>query len=259
MAKTSHTTRVAIIIPCYNYAEYLSEAIKSVLAQQPRTGVKIECIVIDDGSTDGSRAEAERFKSRGVRYYYRQNSGLSAARNTGLKQTKSEYVCFLDADDKIESTFVNACLDALQVEVESIGYVYTQMQYFGDDERVTKAPDFDVAKIKRMNYIHASAFFRRNCFDEVLYDERLRSGFEDWDLYLSLAERGITGRLVDQPLLAYRKHTTTQVSMSDKFASELKGNKLQLRIQLKHWRFVSLRAVVHTLLRVIRLQFGIQR
>jgi hypothetical protein len=59
--------------------------------------------------------------------------------------------------------------------------------------------------------------------------------------------------------LAYRKHTTTQKSMSDQFASELKGNRLQLRIQLKHWRFVSLRAVAHTLLRVVRLQFGVQR
>jgi glycosyltransferase involved in cell wall biosynthesis len=259
MAKTSHTTRIAIVIPCYNYADYLSEALESVLAQLPRVGVRIECVVIDDGSTDDSRKEAEKFKSRGVRYHYRKNGGLSAARNTGLEQTKSDYVCFLDADDKLEPTFVNTCLDALKAEPKSIGYVYTQMQYFGDDKRVTQAPDFDEAKIKRMNYIHASAFFRRECFDLVSYDERLRSGFEDWDLYLTLAERGITGRLVDQPLLAYRKHTTTQKSMSDQFASELKGNRLQLRIQLKHWRFVSLRAVAHTLLRVVRLQFGVQR
>jgi glycosyltransferase involved in cell wall biosynthesis len=127
MAKTSHTTRIAIVIPCYNYADYLSEALESVLAQLPRVGVRIECVVIDDGSTDDSRKEAEKFKSRGVRYHYRKNGGLSAARNTGLEQTKSDYVCFLDADDKLEPTFVNTCLDALKKNDYYLEYARTQL------------------------------------------------------------------------------------------------------------------------------------
>jgi glycosyltransferase involved in cell wall biosynthesis len=86
---------VSVIVPNYNYARYLGEAIDSVLAQ---TYADIELIVVDDGSTDGSRAVIESYGDR-VTAIFQQNRGVSAARNSGVAASSGEFVAFLDADD----------------------------------------------------------------------------------------------------------------------------------------------------------------
>src|ERR687890_856397 len=87
---------VSVVIPCYNQAHFLGEAIESVLAQSyPR----FEIIVVDDGSTDDTSKVAARHP--GGRYVYQNNQGVSAARNSGLARSEGEYVVFLDADDRL--------------------------------------------------------------------------------------------------------------------------------------------------------------
>ena len=86
---------VSVIIPCYNQAHYLGEAIASVLGQ---THAHYEIIVVDDGSTDDTERVAARHT--GVRCLRKKNGGLAAARNTGLRASKGDYVVFLDADDR---------------------------------------------------------------------------------------------------------------------------------------------------------------
>jgi glycosyltransferase involved in cell wall biosynthesis len=86
---------VSVIIPNYNYAHFLREAIDSVLAQ---TYSNIEIIVVDDGSTDGSREVIESYGNQ-IRAVFQQNKGVSAARNNGVKAGDGEYIAFLDADD----------------------------------------------------------------------------------------------------------------------------------------------------------------
>src|SRR5262245_20604446 len=85
---------VSVIIPCYNHAHYLGEAIESVLAQ---TVQDFEIIVVDDGSTDSTADVAARYPR--VRYVRQNNQGLSAARNTGIKHGLGRFLVFLDADD----------------------------------------------------------------------------------------------------------------------------------------------------------------
>src|ERR1700674_2946625 len=86
---------VSVVIPTYNYRQFVVEAVESVLAQTYRP---IELIVVDDGSTDGTRAELERFEGQ-IRYMFQENRGLPAARNRGIRAAAGEYVAFLDADD----------------------------------------------------------------------------------------------------------------------------------------------------------------
>src|SRR5437899_3943833 len=90
----SGPARVSIVIVCYNQARYLREAIQSALAQ---TIADIEVLVVDDGSTDNTRDVALSFSA--VRYVHQENQGLAAARNTGIRETTSPYLLFLDADD----------------------------------------------------------------------------------------------------------------------------------------------------------------
>src|SRR3712207_4601210 len=87
---------VSIVIPCYNQAHFLGEAIESVLAQ---TYPHFEVVVVDDGSTDNTEAVAARYP--GVRCIRQENQGLAAARNTGIRRSNGSYLVFLDADDRL--------------------------------------------------------------------------------------------------------------------------------------------------------------
>ena len=99
---------ISIIIPNYNGAKFLREAIDSALDQQ---GVELEVIVVDDGSTDDSRAILESYGGR-IRPYFQKNKGASTARNVGLKMAEGDYVKFLDADDWLIP-------DALSIEFQA--------------------------------------------------------------------------------------------------------------------------------------------
>ncbi len=103
------TGRVSIIIPTYNYGNYLGDAVNSCLQQ---THPDVETIVIDDGSTDNTRSVCESFGDR-ITYIYQQNSGVSAARNAGLNIVSGEYVTFLDSDDILTPGSVSTRVDIL--------------------------------------------------------------------------------------------------------------------------------------------------
>lgn len=89
--------KLSFIVPMYNAEAYIKQCIDSILVQDiPQNDYEI--IVVDDGSTDGSRRIIESFADK-VRYFYKENGGQSSARNEGLKQATGQYVCFVDADD----------------------------------------------------------------------------------------------------------------------------------------------------------------
>jgi len=87
---------VSVVIPAYNYGRYLREALDSVLAQ---TFADLEAVVVDDGSTDDTAAIVRTYADPRVRYIYQANAGLSAARNTGIRETRAPFIALLDADD----------------------------------------------------------------------------------------------------------------------------------------------------------------
>jgi glycosyltransferase involved in cell wall biosynthesis len=102
---------VSIIIPAYNYAAFIAEAVNSALRQSHRN---IEVVIIvDDGSTDNTAEVAQRLMQQDarVRYVYQANQGLSAARNTGIKNAKGEFLVFLDADDVLHEHKIAAHLE----------------------------------------------------------------------------------------------------------------------------------------------------
>jgi len=105
---------VTIIIPSYNYARFLPDAVDSALNQQNVPGsVAVEVLVIDDGSTDDTAAVAARYGDR-IRYHRKTNAGLSAARNTGMVEARYDAVIFLDADDQLTPDAVSTLLSAGQ-------------------------------------------------------------------------------------------------------------------------------------------------
>jgi glycosyltransferase involved in cell wall biosynthesis len=109
---------VSVVIPCYNHARFLSEAIESVLRQEYRP---LEIVVIDDGSTDHTAQVAARYPS--VRYRYQPNAGLAAARNTGISESRGSYVLFLDADDLLCAGALGSAVDVI-LQNPGCGFVY---------------------------------------------------------------------------------------------------------------------------------------
>jgi glycosyltransferase involved in cell wall biosynthesis len=196
---------VSVVIPCHNYGRFLAEAIESALAQ---THAPLEIIVIDDGSTDDTRAVASRYASD-VRLLTQHNMGLVAVLNRGLREASGEYFVILSADDVLRPTYVEALLGALLRE-PGTAYAYSAMEYFGSRSGVFRARPFSPAQLLAGNYVNATALTRRSdALDVGGFRPNLENAWEDWDFWLRLLHAGKYGVALDEPLLLYRRHDVT--------------------------------------------------
>lgn len=123
---------VSVIIPAYNRADIVGETIESVLAQ---TYPKFEVIIIDDGSTDNTREVVRRYSDPRIRYFYKANSGLSAARNSGLDSARGEFIAFLDSDDIWHPWKLAAQLEIFS-RYPDVGLVWSDMSTFRTSGKV---------------------------------------------------------------------------------------------------------------------------
>jgi glycosyltransferase involved in cell wall biosynthesis len=210
---------VAVIIPTYNYARFLGDAINSVLAQ---THPADEIIVVDDGSTDDPASVVAQFPK--VQLIRHDNRGLSAARNTGLRSCKTSHVVFLDADDRLLPTALEAGL-AFAATRPDCAFVHGGYHLIseggvpiGPDQINLIDGDAHLALL-RLNTISnpATVLYRRDCLLQVNgFDEALRR-LEDHDLYLRIAQRY---PVASYPLtvVEYRKHGE---NMSNNYVEQL--------------------------------------
>jgi len=232
---------VSIVITCFNEERFLPEAIESALSQ---IYPFVETIVVDDGSTDGSVKVAARYEPR-VTVVRKVNGGLSSARNAGIEAAAGEYVTFLDADDILLPAFASKTVPFLEAD-PNISWVYTQLRHFGRETHVSEFPEFDVQRLVAGNYLRATALLRSEVFADTRFDERLRTGWEDWDFFLSLVERGRRGQLVDEPLMLYRKHPEAD-RMSDVMVAPPIKRRARLYIMRRHLRLFGVWRYTHYL------------
>lgn len=201
---------VSVIIPTFNCAHFLPQTIDSVMSQ---TFHDLEILVVDDGSTDDTRAVVEACNTS-IRYIYQKNQGPSAARNTGIRESRGKYLAFLDSDDlwlpgKLEKQ------TRVMENLPSTGLVYSDLYYF-DSETGSSLGTYPnhhlfasgkiLARLFLDNFIQMSTqLVRREVFREVgLFDESLWS-CEDWDMWLRVSGRFDVG-FVDEPLSMHRLH-----------------------------------------------------
>lgn len=191
--------RVAVVIPCFNDGATLRESIESVLAQ----GEPCELVVIDDGSSESrTLAVLEEISSEGVRVLRQENGGPGAARNHGVSATSAPYVIPLDADDRLAPGAVTALADALDADA-SLALSWGDVVFFGDQTGLMrKADTLDPWLITYVNELPIATLVRRQALVGV-GGWRAR-GYEDWALWMALAERGARGRRVPIPALEYR-------------------------------------------------------
>ncbi len=190
--RSSLDVQVSVIVPSYNYGRYLGEAIESALAQ---TLTQIEVIVVDDGSTDNTPEVLSRYADNPrVRYVRQENRGLSASRNLGIRLAQSEFVAFLDADDRWKPDKLARQL--AQFTGNDVGLVFCGRETFDENGTVTLAPartdDCDrVLELMTVSTVFSpsSVVARKRCFEEVGgFDEALKK-VEDREMWIRIAQR----------------------------------------------------------------------
>ena len=225
---------ISVIVPCYNQAQYLSDALDSVLKQ---TFTNWECIIVNDGSPDNTDKVAKIFCELDARFKYadKKNGGLSAARNFGISLAIGNYILPLDADDKIGSNYLNDAFLILEKN-KNVKIVYCNAVLFGSETGNWILPNYSVEILLKENIIFCSAFFRKSDFTKIIggYDETMVNGFEDWDMWLTLLKNGGEVVKIDKIHFYYRKKNN---SMLTKMSVETK-NQIDNYVHLKHAGFL---------------------
>lgn len=217
MLRFTQDIKVSIIVPCYNYAHFMEEALESILAQ---SYTNWECVIINDGSTDNTEQIALRYCSQDVRfkYYDKENGGHSSARNLGIKNSSGQYILPLDPDDKIAEYYLEKAVTVLENN-PSIKIACFQTQLFGDVDQIIKMPPYDLRSLLIVNYMVNTCMFRRSDFDQTKgYDETML-GFEDWNLWIDLLKKG--GTVEELPLIGYH-YRKKELSVFNTFLKDRK-------------------------------------
>ena len=223
---------VSVVIPCYNQAHFLGEAIESALAQ---TYPHLEIVVVDDGSTDNIAAVVAGYPE--VRCLRQENQGLSAARNTGLRHSIGERLVFLDADDRLLPRAIEVGLSCLRDHPEC-AFVYGHSRFMAFDGSSFQGPpqprvegDYYLALLQGCPiFATGSVMYRREIFELVGDFEPSLSPAADYDLYYRIA-RQFPIRCHGETIAEYRKHGT---SMTRSGELMLRYNLAALRSQWKH-------------------------
>ncbi len=198
---------LSVVIPCYNAARYLGEALESVLAQRSAAP---QIVVIDDGSTDDSAAIARGFGSR-VELYAQQNAGIAAARNAGIARATGRWLAFIDADDLWTESSLAARHAALDRDAHADG-VFGALQQFlcpRMDPQAAARIEFDatpqVGRFAGTLLIRREAFLRAGLFDATLKVGEML----DWVSRAALA--GVTITTTDTVVMRRRIHGSNTV------------------------------------------------
>ncbi|MFS4471680.1 glycosyltransferase family 2 protein [Chryseobacterium sp. T20] len=206
--------KISVIVPCYNQARFLDESLQSVLDQ---TYENWECIIVNDGSPDNTAEVADKWvkKDNRFRYLYKENGGLSSARNAALEIKTGDYIQFLDSDDILVQTKFSDSLNLIQ-EKEAI--VVSNFCLFDDSDKQKLLPPFcklsqDLLNFESILYqwdftftipIHCG-FFPKSLFETIRFNENLKAK-EDWLFWIQIAQKNINFIFLDAPLALYRKH-----------------------------------------------------
>jgi len=209
MSTATGKPKVSAIVPAYNSACYIGQAVESILNQ---TYPDCEIIVVDDGSTDDTRSVLQPYCSR-IRYIYQENQGVAAARNRGIQEARGELIAFLDHDDfflpdKLAAQV--ACFEAQpQLGIVHSGWrrVDWRGEPLGDVKPWQKAPNLDLEEWVRWKPILLSAMmFRREWLERAGgLDTRFQQAC-DLDLALRLTLMGCQSTWLHQITVCYREH-----------------------------------------------------
>ena len=220
---------VSVVIPAYNYARFLASAIDSVLSQNYP---EFELIVVDDGSTDDTEQVLARYTDPRMRYIRQENAGLSAARNTGIRNARFGYVAFLDADDRWLPGLLSSIMEAFAKLPEDFAMVATgSMRMDAEGRQVATKPSSRISAdkefgardfiLKNPSPLSSSVVIRREIFEVCgCFDTTLRSS-EDRDMWIRIAAcRRVY--FITRPSVLLRRHPHNMSKQADRMKHSMR-------------------------------------
>ncbi|MBY0479743.1 MAG: glycosyltransferase family 2 protein [Chitinophagaceae bacterium] len=194
---------ISVVIPCYNSGAYLPETI-SRLRQQ--TYSHFEIIVVNDGSTDVQTIELlEGLSKQGITVLHKANGRMSSARNFGVQHAKGTVIAALDADDYFDSSFFEKAIAVLSEKTE-VAVVTSHIQLFGNYREVARPRGGNAFNFLFSSECPACAIVRKDCWDAIGgYDENMKMGYEDWEFYIRITQKGWLVEVIPEKLLFYRQ------------------------------------------------------
>ena len=193
--------RIAVVIPCFNDGETLAETVRSAQDQEP-----CELVVVDDGSTDETTlAVLARLRADGVPVIRQENGGVAKARMKAVHATSTPYVFPLDADDVLLPRSLSALADHLDAHPE-VDLVWGRYRFFGEKSHLKEvARTLDPWLVTYVNDLPVSTMIRRTAIVASGGWEYGRA-YEDWDLWMRLAQRGAVGHGLPVVVYSQRLH-----------------------------------------------------
>lgn len=197
---------VTCIIPVYNHPEYLSEALDSVLNQDIQDW---HVIVVDDCSPDsGVSALQTKYSEERIRWIrHEKNMGPGAARNTGLVAASTKLVMTLDSDDLLEPSALRILREEFLRNPE-LDCAFCDFQFFGSETHIHHFEELGAERLAVTQWLPAQVMMKRSLWVRTggyCADDALR-GNEDWDFWISAAEKGFRWSHLSTPLYRYRRH-----------------------------------------------------
>ncbi|HEX7498556.1 MAG TPA: glycosyltransferase family A protein [Candidatus Limnocylindrales bacterium] len=213
---------VSVIIPCYGQAEFLEEAVASVLAQ---TWTDWEIVIVDDGSPDDTAGTARRLieqhPQRRIRLLSQPNKGVSAARNNGIAGSTGRYILPLDADDMIRPQMLERTVALLEAN-QAISIAYTDWQETGANSSILQAGPWERISMCVGNRIPYCSLYRRGVWTVTGGYNPEQALWEDYDFWLGCLERGVQGERIAEPLFVYRARPGTRTGDAERRRAQLR-------------------------------------
>lgn len=222
---------VSIIVPCYNQAQYLDECLQSVVNQ---TYQDWECIIIDDESLDNTAEVVSKWANKDIRfkYLFQENAGVCKARNLGIHNSNGTFILPLDADDYISENYLEACIKSIENTKSKI--VFGRVSFFGEKtNELILQNTVEIKDLLEFNKIHCSGLFRKEDFFKTGgYDENMKFGFEDWELWINILKDGGKAIKANNCILYYRIKDNSRSTEID--SDHVKSNLMKDYIVKKH-------------------------
>lgn len=236
------TQTVSVIIPTYNRANFVTKAIDSVLAQ---TFADYEIIVIDDGSTDNTKEVLDPYRGK-IQYIHQENSGVSAARNAGIRMARGNWVAFLDSDDEWMPEYLECQMQRAKEEPKICMHMTNQIQIKISGEKINTFEEKNILnKFEKTPYIiierpfvfvirhlmatlQPTVICRNSLLSTGLFNEDLTI-YEDMDLIARMSLKGPLG-IYERPLvLSYHRDKSTE-TLTDQYYKKAIYSRMSINI-----------------------------
>ena len=209
---------ISIIVPCFNQAQFLPEALQSVLEQ---TYTNWECIIVNDGSPDNTHEVAQEWLAKDARFKYviKENGGLSSARNAGIEVSNGEWVQFLDSDDCIHPDKLKATIEVLKNTPNKKLVVCQYKMFTSNINQLIETPinyNQDTLTYENILFNWGNTFvipihcgiFNMSILREIKFDENFKA-VEDWIMWLSFFKITEKAVYIDRVLAFYRNNESS--------------------------------------------------